>query len=119
VLGVDLTERPIDTMARHLALHGLTSNLPRLDAETLPFATASFDLVYSWGVIHHAEHPELITCEIADVLRPGGPFIGMLYHRRSINTLKFWVKFALLAGRPWRSFRDVIRHHMESVGAVR
>jgi SAM-dependent methyltransferase len=114
--GVDLTDRAIETTTRHLAVHGLSSNLQRLDAETLPFADASFDLVYSWGVLHHAERPELIVREIARVLRPGGQFIGMLYHRRSLNTLQHWARHALLAGRPWRSFRDVIWHHMESVG---
>lgn len=114
--GVDLTDRAIETTTKRLELHGLRSNLQRVDAETLPFADASFDLVYSWGVIHHADDPAAIIREIRRVLRPGGMFIGMLYHRRSVNTVKFWVKFALLAGRPWRSFRDVIWHHMESIG---
>jgi hypothetical protein len=50
------------------------------------------------------------------VLRPGGEFIGMLYARRSLVTLRFWLRHALLTGRPWRSPADVIWHHMESTG---
>jgi SAM-dependent methyltransferase len=54
--------------------------------------------------------------EIRRVLRPGGRFIGMLYARHSLLALRFWVRHALLAGRPWRSLADVLWHHMESTG---
>lgn len=114
--GVDLTQAAIETTRAHLALHGLSSELQRLSAESLPFPDASFDLVYSWGVIHHAERPEAIVREIRRVLRPGGRFIGMLYARYSLLALRFWVRHALLTGRPWRSLADVLWHHMESTG---
>src|SRR5205085_1465488 len=68
--GVDLTDAAIETTRAHLALHGLSSDLRRVDAETLPFDDASFDIVWSWGVIHHSEHPERIIAEIRRVLRP-------------------------------------------------
>jgi 2-polyprenyl-3-methyl-5-hydroxy-6-metoxy-1,4-benzoquinol methylase len=114
--GVDLTDAAIETTRAHLALHGLASDLRRVDAETLPFADASFDVVWSWGVIHHSERPERIIAEIHRVLRPDGVFLGMLYNRHSLAVLAEWVKHALLAGRPWRSFADVLWHHFESVG---
>jgi ubiquinone/menaquinone biosynthesis C-methylase UbiE len=114
--GVDLTQAGIDTTRERLALYGLASELQRANAEQIPYPDASFDLVYSWGVIHHAERPEKVVAEIRRVLKPGGQFIGMLYGRRSLLTLRFWVKYALLAGKPWRSPADVIWHHMESVG---
>jgi SAM-dependent methyltransferase len=114
--GVDLTEAAIETTRRHLELHGFASDLRRCDAERLPFADGSFDLVWSWGVIHHSERPERILAEIHRVLRPGGVFLGMLYRRRSLAVLAEWVKHGLLAGRPWRSFADVLWHHFESVG---
>lgn len=114
--GVDLTQAAIDTTRRHLDLYGLTSELRRVDAEQLPFENDMFDLVYSWGVIHHSEHPEHILNEIRRILKPGGQFIGMMYGRRSSATFMLWVKHALLKGRPWRTFSDVIWHHMESIG---
>ena len=82
----------------------------------LPFGDAGFDAVYSWGVIHHSEHPKAIVAEARRVLRPGGVFIGMVYARHSVVALKVWLKSALLRGRPWRTFADVLRHHMESMG---
>ena len=114
--GVDITDAAIETTRAHLALYGLESDLQRVDAEELPFPDGSFDIVYSWGVIHHSEHPEQIIAEVRRVLRPGGEFIGMLYGRRSPLAFKEWVKNALLRGRPWRSFSDVLWNHVESIG---
>lgn len=114
--GVDLTDAAIETTSKRLELYGFKSQLQRVDAEVLPFPDDSFDVVYSWGVIHHSEHPERILQEVYRVLKPGGQFIGMFYHRRSLWTLKLWIRHALLAGRPWRSFNDVLHHHMESIG---
>jgi ubiquinone/menaquinone biosynthesis C-methylase UbiE len=114
--GVDLTDAAITTTRERLALYGLTSTLQRVDAEILPFPDASFDVVYSWGVIHHSNQPKAIISEIRRVLRPGGVFIGMLYGRYSPLVAKLWLRHALGKGRPWRSFADVLWHHMESVG---
>jgi ubiquinone/menaquinone biosynthesis C-methylase UbiE len=114
--GVDLTEAAIATTRQRLALYGLTSKLQKVDAETLPFEDGKFDVVYSWGVIHHSETPEKIVKEVRRVLKPGGQFIGMFYQRPSLVTLRVWVKHGLLAGKPWRSFADVLHHHVESIG---
>jgi ubiquinone/menaquinone biosynthesis C-methylase UbiE len=114
--GVDLTDAAIETTRRHLAHYGFLSRLQRVDAETLPFDNQCFDLVYSWGVLHHAEHPERIVAEIHRVLRPGGVFVGMIYGRHSLTAYKAWARFALLRLRPWRSLSRVVWEHVESVG---
>jgi SAM-dependent methyltransferase len=114
--GVDLTDAAIELTRRHLAVHHLGSHLRRLDAERLPFPDGAFDIVYSWGVIHHTERPERIIEEIHRVLRPGGTFIGMMYSRHSLVSWKLWVRHALFTFKPWRSLSDVVWHHMESLG---
>jgi len=49
-------------------------------------------------------------------LRPGGHFRVMIYHKRSTVGLMLWLRYALLAGRPWRSLDDVYAVHLESPG---
>lgn len=114
--GVDLTDAAIETTQKRLSLYGFSSTLCRIDAEVLPFESEQFDLVYSWGVIHHSESPDLIIAEIYRVLKPGGTFVGMMYARSSVGVFGLWVKYALLKGKPWRSFNYINWHHMESVG---
>lgn len=114
--GVDLTDAAITLTRQRLQLYGLHSQLQRLDAEKLPFHNATFDVVYSWGVIHHSKNPQSIIAEIHRVLRPGGQFLGMMYGRHSFKVFTAWVYWALLRAKPWRSFADVIQDHVESPG---
>lgn len=115
--GVDLTSAAINTASKHLAHHGLTSDLQQADAEKLPFQDNFFDIVYSWGVIHHSEDPDKIVNEVGRVLnRENGQFIGMFYHRPSLVTLRLWIGRGLLKGKPFRSFKNILYHEMESIG---
>lgn len=114
--GVDLTQAAIDLTTRRLGMEGFTSNLQVADAEALPFESDSFDVVYSWGVIHHTPDVPRAAREILRVLRPGGRYCVMVYNRRSLVALQTWLRFAALRGRPGQSLREVIANHMESPG---
>jgi ubiquinone/menaquinone biosynthesis C-methylase UbiE len=114
LFGVDLTDKGIQTTRKRLNLYNLKSNLQKINAENLPFKDNYFDIVYSWGVIHHSENTEKVIKEIYRVLKPGGKFLGMIYNRRSLHAFYLWLKNGLLKGKPWRSFRQVIYHYNES-----
>lgn len=114
--GIDLTERAILHTRQRLALFGLASDLRVGDAERLPFGDDSFDLVYSWGVIHHSPATEAAAREILRVLRPGGRFAVMIYHRRSLIGYMLWLRYALLRGRPLTSLDQIYARHLESPG---
>ncbi len=114
--GIDLTPRAIALTGRHLGLHGFDSELQVGDAEALPYADASFDLVYSFGVLHHSPGTPRAIEEVCRVLRPGGTARIMIYHRASLTGLMLWARYALLAGRPLRSLDDIYAHHLESPG---
>ena len=83
--GVDLTEKSIELAGRRFEMEGLHGRLKVADAERLPFSDASFDLVYSHGVLHHTPDIARAIDEAHRVLKPGGTAMVMLYHRRSYN----------------------------------
>jgi SAM-dependent methyltransferase len=114
--GIDITERAIAHTRQRLQALGLASHLEVADAEALPFADASFDIVYSWGVLHHSPNTPKAIHDVWRVLRPGGTARIMIYHKYSMVGYMLWMRYALLAGRPWRSLDDIYANHLESPG---
>lgn len=114
--GIDLTDRAVDFTKRRLAIYGVESEVQQGDAENLPFDDASFDIVYSWGVVHCSPDTPRAFREILRVLRPGGTARIMIYHRPSVVGWLLWFRYAVLAGRPWRSPRAVVEERLESPG---
>jgi ubiquinone/menaquinone biosynthesis C-methylase UbiE len=113
--GVDLTERAVALTRRRLSEAGLTADVRVADAEALPFESGSFDIVYSWGVLHHTPDPQKAIAEAQRVLAPGGELKLMLYHRHSWVALAAWARFCLLRGQPFRTLRDAVSR-VESPG---
>lgn len=70
--GIDLTERAVEHTRRRLEIFNLGSNLSVGDAEKLNFPDESFDLVYSWGVLHHSPDTRQAVSEVFRVLKRGG-----------------------------------------------
>ena len=83
--GVDLTEAAIELARKRFELSGLRGSFQVADAENLEFPDATFDLVYSHGVLHHTPDTARAIREIHRVLKPGGRAEVMLYHRGSYN----------------------------------
>ena len=114
--GVDLTRRAVAWTSQRLAAYGFASDLKEADAEHLPFVDDSFDIVYSWGVLHHSPDTQQAFREAHRVLRSGGALRAMIYHRPSIVGLMLWARYGLAAGRPGRSLTDIYASHLESPG---
>jgi len=114
--GVDHSARAVEFTRRRLGLYGLKPQVLVGDAEDLPFAEGSFDLVYSWGVLHHSPDTGRAVAEVLRVLRPGGRARVMIYHRPSVVGYLLWIRYGLLAGCPGRSLADIYAHHLESPG---
>src|SRR3984893_2812362 len=115
VTGVDLTPRSIEIARRRFEVYGLAGEFGHGGAESLSFPDLSFDVVYSFGVLHHTPDTESAVREIHRVLRPGGRAIVMLYYRRS---LYYWgslvLKHGLLGGELFKaSMAEVMSRHVE------
>ena len=81
--GCDLTERAIFNTQKRMSLFGLSSKTQVDDAENLSYSDNTFDMVYSWGVIHHSPKTEQCAHQIYRVLKPGGSAKVMIYYKYS------------------------------------
>jgi SAM-dependent methyltransferase len=68
----DISPGMVATLADNARRLGLTVRAARADAESLPFATDSFDLVFGHAVLHHLPDLPRAFAELHRVLRPGG-----------------------------------------------
>ena len=119
VSAIDLTPRAVELTRRRCALRGLSADVREGDAEQLPFEDESFDLVWSWGVLHHSSSFERCLAEATRVLRPGGRLSIMVYHRASLiyyihNVL---VRGILFGQRRHKSFYDIYSENMDGAYA--
>lgn len=87
VTGVDLTEAAIELIRQRFALYNMPGEFRVADAENLPFEDNTFDVGYSFGVLHHTPDTAQSIEELRRVIRPGGKAVVMLYHRVSLNWL--------------------------------
>lgn len=78
--GIDLTDIAVELTRTKI---GRKSCVFRMNAENIDFPDNHFDLVYSWGVIHHALSPEKILEEAYRVLKPNGRIYVMVYGKPS------------------------------------
>jgi SAM-dependent methyltransferase len=68
----DISPGMVATLARNADRLGVPVRAARADAESLPFADASFDLVLGHAVLHHLPNLRRAFAEFHRVLRPGG-----------------------------------------------
>lgn len=111
VVGVDLTQAAVELATSRATALGLDRvRFQRANAEELPFGAGDFDVVYSFGVIHHTPRIESAIGEIERVLKPGGVAWIMIYHSRSlVNALHQLFRL------PYESPRN-LRDHCPVVG---
>ncbi len=114
--GMDLSERAIGHTRRRFRESGLNASLNIADAEALPFPDETFDLVYSWGVLHHSPNTEQAVSEVWRVLRPGGTAKVMIYHKHSLVGYMLWIRYALLRFRPFTPLARIYSEYLESPG---
>lgn len=115
--GIDLTQEALKNTQIRLNLEGLSAQeLIVADAEKIPYEMQTFDLVYSWGVIHHSKDTFKALSEIIRVTKPHGTIKLMIYNRYSLFAFYRWLLEALFKGKPFRSLQNVLFYNQESHG---
>ena len=85
-VGIELSEVSAEIARSRLQLYGLDGRILVGDAENLAIhlgPESSFDLVYSFGVIHHTPSPLAVLRQIRSLISPEGELRIMLYARHS------------------------------------
>ncbi len=98
VTGIDPSAPSIETARAHASRSGLVIAYLVGVGEQLPFADASFDLVYCCDVLEHVGNLEQVIAETARVLRPGG-----VYCFDTINRTLFSKLVTIKLFQEWRA----------------
>jgi SAM-dependent methyltransferase len=98
VVGLDFSANQLAAAGPNMDACGVRFPLVRGNAEELPFADASFDLVFCDHGAMGFTDPTLTVSGVSRVLRPGGRFVF------SMPTPFIWVTWPMVDGPPGRTF---------------
>lgn len=125
VTGVDLAPSMLGLARKKAAAQGLDARFEEADAEKLPFAAKSFDLVVSRHLLWTLPHPEAAIDDWIRVLRPGGRLAivdgarcdadAALLQRENARTSPEYAaigdRLPFYVGRPREQIEGVLRAH--------
>lgn len=80
-LGVDVSSA-VDVAKARLAEKGWTGGFLQANLMTLPLAPGSVDMIFSEGVLHHADSTEAALKALSPLLRQGGRILFYVYRKK-------------------------------------
>jgi 2-polyprenyl-3-methyl-5-hydroxy-6-metoxy-1,4-benzoquinol methylase len=115
VTTVDLSEKSMELARQRAAVFGLedhirfcVGNAEQLSAFVAP---EPYDLIYSFGVIHHTPNPEAVLEQLRQYAGPETTVKIMVYHRRSWKVA--WILATEGKGQFWK-LQDVVAKNSEA-----
>jgi 2-polyprenyl-3-methyl-5-hydroxy-6-metoxy-1,4-benzoquinol methylase len=118
VTAVDLSDESLKVARQRAKVYGLENRIDfhQANAEELSQCVRPepYDLIYSFGVIHHTPHVERVVEQMRAFARPGTTVKVMIYHRWSWKV--FWILMREGRGRFWRLSEEVARHSEAQTG---
>ena len=118
VTTVDLSEKSMELARRRAAVFGLEDRIrfcPGNAEQLTTFVPVEpYDLIYSFGVIHHTPHPGAVLEQVRAYARPGTAIKIMVYHRRSYKVA--WILLAEGRGQFWKLEELVARNSEAQTG---
>ena len=115
VTAVDLSVESLNLARQRADVFGLSDRIRFLEANAEELASTisdrDFDLVYSFGVLHHTPHPGRAFEQLRQLIAPTGELRMMVYHRWS------WKSFELVLrsgkGQFWK-FDEIVANESEA-----
>ncbi len=118
VTAVDLTEKSLEVARQRARVFGLDDRVTffQANAEKLSdfVPPEPYDLVYSFGVIHHTPHPDSVLEEIRKFVTPESTLKIMVYNRWSWKVL--WILFVYGKGQFWKLNRLIADYSEAQTG---
>ena len=113
LVAVDLSAKSLEIARRRFEVYGLSGSFYRGSAERLSsfLAPEPFDLIYSFGAIHHTLRPERVVAEIEKYCGPHTELRIMLYSKWSWKVL--WILMKHGRSGFWRA-GPLVRAHSEA-----
>ena len=99
ISAVDVSPVSVRFARQRAAVIGVRAWITEADAENLWRLEGPFDLIWSFGVVHHSPHPERILAEARRLIAPDGELRLMVYHRHSTKVAALVCRHPLLALR--------------------
>lgn len=118
VTAVDLTEKSLEIARQRAKVFGLDDRIRffQANAEELRshVPVEPYDLIYSFGVIHHTPHPDRVLEQLRAYTHPQTSLRIMVYNRYSWKVL--WILFAYGKGRFWKLDRLIADYSEAQTG---
>jgi 2-polyprenyl-3-methyl-5-hydroxy-6-metoxy-1,4-benzoquinol methylase len=118
VTAVDLSEKSLEVARQRSRVFHLEDRIQFVcgNAEELDsfVAVEPYDLVYSFGVIHHTPHPGRVLDQMRKYMRPGSTVKIMVYHRWSWKVL--WIVLHYGKGQFWKLDRLIAEYSEAETG---
>jgi 2-polyprenyl-3-methyl-5-hydroxy-6-metoxy-1,4-benzoquinol methylase len=115
VTAVDLSPQSLELARKRVEVYGLQDQVRFYSGSAEELSSfvpvETYDLIYSFGVIHHTPHPERVMDQLRHYARPGTTIKLMVYYRRSWKV--FWILMGYGKGQFWR-LKQLVAEHSEA-----
>ena len=121
VLGIDISPGSLETARSLKEKFGLANTeFERQDMLALPYAAATFDIVWAWGTVHHTTDPLRAISELIRVLKPGGSLFLAIYKRTNVTWIHEVLRRSLIRTprKAWNGLAKVMAFFLTPVVAV-
>ncbi len=117
VTAIEYSEESLEIAKQRAKVFDLPIKFFHADAEKLSETVPleKYDLVYSFGVIHHTPHPEKAISELKKYMDKDSIFKIMVYNRNSYKT--WWIIFKYGRGQFWKKDQLIAKYSEAQTGS--